>query len=130
MDKHNPIPDSSSDDEIVPQYLKTTEEEIAGTVPYSPQADAAAFACGTVQANPTVPRGLPRRVKRKTKVSTATASVQTETTTSTPPVSPVQSIQTPPQRTQIVLRRNTITVRQSSQTSKDKSSQDAKTGKA
>ena len=84
------IPDSdTSDEEPIPNYLKTTPEEREGTVPYSPQADAAAYATGTAQGNPTPPRGLPRRQKRKPKVPTATVAVQT-TAVTTPPVSPIK----------------------------------------
>ena len=84
------IPDSdTSDDDPIPDYLKTTPEEREGTVPYSPQADAAAYATGTAQGNPTVPRGIPRRQRRKPKVPTTTVAVQTNTIT-TPPVSPIK----------------------------------------
>ena len=87
------IPDSdTSDEEPVPQYLRTTPEECEGTVPFSPQADAAAYTTGTAQGNPTVPRSLPRRQRQKPKVPTATVAVQTHTIT-TPPVSPIKKEQ-------------------------------------
>jgi len=53
------VPDSSS----VTPSLKVTKGELAGTVPFSPEADLAAQT-RTAQANPVVERGPVRRKKK------------------------------------------------------------------
>ena len=59
-----PLSDDPSTDEDQEPPVKTTEEEKRGTIPASEQASAAALAGQRAQANPTVPRGPPVKVKK------------------------------------------------------------------
>ena len=58
------LPDDSSSDEEIPEKLKTTPEERAGTIPGSAHATAAALAGQRAQANPVVPRRKYIKVKK------------------------------------------------------------------
>ena len=96
-----PIPDDSSTDEEVPQYLKTTQEEIEGTIPPSTIADAICRATATAQGNPTVERGLPTAPRRKkhtkAKNPLRSTAVQTEGTLQSTHLSPIQKPTEKPQ---------------------------------
>ena len=78
----NPTPlpdDSSSDEDIERQRLCLTEEEKRGTIPGSTVATAMALATARAQANPTVERSKPRKVKkRKPAEQVQQAATQTD----------------------------------------------------
>ena len=63
----SPDPPSSPEPELVEPSLRVTEGELAGTIPFSPEADAAAQMSRKAQANPVVERGPPKQQKKKRK---------------------------------------------------------------
>ena len=70
--------DSSSDEDITDESLKTMEEERRGTIPGSRQATVMALMCSQAQANPTVERGQPIKRSKKKKDNPQTKSTQTK----------------------------------------------------
>ena len=76
-----PPSDSDSDpDNLRPPFdpsLAMTEAELAGTIPGSPEADAAAYAAmlmSGAKGNPVVPRGPPKKRKKRKKEPKQSAS--------------------------------------------------------
>ena len=73
----------SSDEDNIPQYLKTTKEERHyGTVPESAVATIAASSFTRAQCNPTVERGPERKVRTKVKKLPKDKASDQETQTS------------------------------------------------
>lgn len=88
--KSNIPDDTSSDEEPVPPYRRITEEEKEGTIPGSQIATTIAASTALAQANPTVPRGLPKKKKNvKPATQMVTKAAQTEPSIKTPPLSPI-----------------------------------------
>ena len=95
-------PAELSDDssvESIEESLRTTDAELRGTIPASPQATAMAMAGARAQANPTVDRGPPRRRRVRTippplPVATVAPNVATTTasTSTAPTLAPGETI--------------------------------------
>ena len=82
---HLPDDTSSSEEELIPEHLKTTPKEwIYGTVPGSPIATTVALMHFKVQGNPIIPRSTKMKSKTFKKKKTTMALIpKTSTTQST-----------------------------------------------